>query len=410
MSTTVKPLDIYIGDTKVFPDVDLDILGLSTTALGQYIMSTINDVNEQKNCYLENARFPYIITDTDDTAWHLHQIDYDGGIYNIDNYWYFNENAYDINATLDLGWLTNLATWRPPFNNIRTKVLNFKGTLNPTQGYDTNDWSQATLKFSQFWCRSMFENAQELEEINNFNFNQNPSLYFDDNYISQNQHLEGRIYSEWGEFKDTYKSMFNECHNLRVLDVEWPTVFYGEDFSYMFHNCCVLPDNQFPTMDLHPLYTNGTITIENMFKECHNMTSTHLTSGSWAYIKNAAYAWSDTDVHFIDIPATATNLINVAGILGDNYIPEEVEGHRDYSNWKYIIRTTSLMTAHLNSVDGNDPRLFDFSRYDENQDFMSTFGGIYVPDAQLQDWKDYISTELSASNIANNCVHGLSDL
>ena len=407
MSTTVKPLDIYIGDTKVFPDVDLGFLSLSSTSLGESIMSEINTINTNKNCYLELVEYPYIITDTDDTAWHLKD---NGDIHNVDNYWHFNRNTYDINCAIDLAWLGNIATFRPSFNGVKTKVLNFKGTLNPTQGYDTDDWENNTLKFSQFWCNSMFLDSKNLEEIHNLNFNQNPTLLFDENWISQEQHLCGFVWDEWSDFRATYRNMFNNCNNLRVLDAEWPSILYGEDFYTMFNACHNLPDNQIPTFTLRPLYTNGTITIENMFNECYNIESLHISADTWPYIKNARYTWSGPNVHTIDIPATATNLINIAGILGDTYWPEAVEGHRDYSNWKYIIRTTSIMTAHLNSIDDNDPRPFNFWDYDNDQDFMNTFGGIYVPDAQLQDWKDMIANDFNAPNVAANCVHGLSEL
>ena len=407
MSTTVKPLDIYIGDTKVFPDVDLGFLSLSSTTLGESIMSEIDSVNTNKNCYLEHVEYPYVITDTDDTAWHLKN---NSDIHDIENYWYFNSNAYDINCAIDLAWLTNIATFRSPFNGVKTKVLNFKGTLNPTQGYDTNDWSQATLKFSQFWCRSMFLESRDLEEIHNLNFNQNPTLLFDENYISQNTYLEGRIYGEWGDFRATYRDMFNGCNNLRVLDAEWPSILYGEDFFCMFSACWNLPDNQIPTFVLRPLYTNGTINIENMFNECGYIESLHISADTWPYIRKAATTWRNTNIHTIDIPATATNLINIGGIIGETYLPEEVEGHRDFSGWKYIIRTTAPMTAVLNEVEDANCMLFNYWDYEENSDFISTFGGIYVPDAQLQDWKDNIGITFNAPNIAANCVFGLSDL
>lgn len=413
MSTTVKPLDIYIGDTKVFPDVDLGFLSLSSTSLGESIMSEINTINTNKNCYLQIVEYPYIITDTDDTAWHLKDIENEGGIHNLENYWFFNENTYDINCEIDLAWLANIATFRSPFNysgGVKTKVLNFKGTLNPTQGYDMGDWSQATLKYSQFYCRSMFLDSKNLEEIHNLNFNQNPTLLFDENWISQEQHLVGLVWEEYGDFVGTYRDMFNGCNNLRVLDAEWPSILYGEDFYCMFSMCYNLPDNQIPTFALHPLYSNGTITIENMFNEGHNIESLHISADTWPYIRKAATAWRNTNIHTIDIPATATNLINVAGILGDAYNPEEIEGHRDYSGWKYIIRTTSIMTAHLNNINDNDTRLFNYWDYEGNSDFLSTFGGIYVPDEQLQDWKDTITNEYNAPNVAANCVHGLSDL
>ena len=64
----------------------------------------------------------------------------------------------------------------------------------------------------------------------------------------------------------------------------------------------------------------------------------------------------------------------------------------------------------MNSIDGNDPRPFNFWDYENDQDFMNTFGGIYVPDAQLQDWKDMIANDFNAPNVAANCVHGLSEL
>jgi hypothetical protein len=442
MSTTVKPLNIYIGDTKVFPDVDLSPINDAF-----YQNEAILGVKEASDTFLEETRCDiahtmegkiFICEQFNDgdklNGRHTHN--------NLQDYWLFVGDdrptapvILDIDFNINPKWLINSVgtTYDSACKNLKyVKSLNFKSDkkLRPAQGYDINDHS--TLLFSYFSLNNLFENCYNVEEINGLDLTDTQSFIntidpSNDNTLAYNPTTDSNHwFSEYqnGGLNGNCAYTFSGCMNLHTLNITWPNTLYTTSTNGMFLNCESLPDNQIPTFDLRPIYIpytvadgggntylgSPTLDINNMFRYCRLVSSTHLSAASWAYIREASATWADTSVHSIDIPDTATNLINVAGILGDSVTGEDDgQGGTDYSNCKYIIRTTAPMTAKLNGVDGVDCRLFDFWNY-ENQDFYDTFGGIYVPDAQLTDWQNMIANEYGASNVAANCVHGLSDL
>ncbi|MEE3443229.1 MAG: hypothetical protein VZQ49_00080 [Methanobrevibacter sp.] len=361
---------------------------------------------------------------------------------NLQDYWCFagdGPNApviLDIDFNINPRWLINSVgtTYNSACKNLKyVKALNFKSDkkLRPAQGYDINDHS--ILLFSYIPLQNLFENCYNVEEINGLDLTDTQSFIntidpSNDNTLAYNPATgNNHWFSEYGNgglYNGNCAYTFSTCWHLNTLNITWPNTLYTTSTKGMFFSCESLPDNQIPTFDLRPIYIpytvadssgntylgSPTIDISEMFHYCRLVSTTHLSAASWAYINNTQNAWAETSVHSIDIPATATNLINVADILGASVTGEDDgQGGKDYSNCKYIIRTTAPMTAKLNGVDGVDCRLFDFSNY-ENQNFYDTFGGIYVPDTQLQNWKDMISNEYGASNVAANCVHGLSDL
>lgn len=412
MSTTIKPLELYVEGTKVFPDVDVSALAYSGTDLMNAVDQTVNLVLGWKNSFLDWVDTPYILPPIDDTEWHQNS---EGSIYDQHNYWQFNQYTYDIQNTLDLTWLSNVSTFYAPFNYIKTKKLYFKNTLNPLLGYNSNQWSDTpapTLVYSLFRCIGMFKEAKHLEEIHGLNFNQNATMYYDSNYMANFPYIATYCHEvvDWEKGQvNCYNEMFEGCTSLSIIEAQWPQVFTSNGFAMMFHGCGALLETYMPTIDMQPVSQNDTINIDNLFNGCSNCTSLHITNNSWQYIKSADHAWNGTQIYSIDIPATATHLSNICFIIHEPY--SEVDAPQHYSDWKYIIRTTEPMNAYLNDHHDRMPiLLFNYWDWDSNTEFINTFGGIYVPDSQLSDWKTFIETTNDAPNIAQNCVHGLSEL
>lgn len=412
MSTTIKPLELYVEGTKVFPGVDVSALAYSGTDLLKSIEQTVNLILEWKNSWLEWVESPYVLPPIDETEWHQNS---EGSIYDQHNYWQFNQYTYDIQNTLDLTWLSNVSTFYAPFNYIKTEKLYFKNTLNPLLGYNSNNWSDSpTLVYSLFHCIQMFKQARYLEEIHGLNFNQNATMYYDSNYMANYPYIATYCSEivDWEKDQvNCYNEMFEGCTSLNIIEAQWPQVFTSNGFAMMFHGCGALLETYMPTIDMQPVSQNDTININYMFKGCSNCTSLHITNNSWQYISNAESAWQDTQIHSIDIPATATNLTNISHIIGDPvYVWDEQQQRNSYSDCKFIIRTTAPMDAYLN--DHNDRmQLLLFNYWDYvSQDFYDTFGGLYVPDSQLSDWETFIGTTWDAPGFVQYCLHGLSEL
>lgn len=428
--STIKPLDIYIGQTKVFPDVNLDVL--NSPIIGSSVISSLNDsanyILTQHNANISNLSnlanksiiVPYV-DDTDSSAFHTNS-------YSNDNYWNFNNhdenvNVLDIMFDIDAKWLYNkIANYDgQTFYKFNGTSISFKqGSKLAPRTFKYS--SQISSKEGQVavinnFCTHMFDESRGLVSISNLDLTE--STFFDttealnpydlSEAVTESTPYDPKVY-------DAYSFMFQNCSSLTTLGVTWPTYLYGESFDRMFYGCSNLPESQIPEFKFRP--TNLTwestlhdwVTFAEAFMYCTNVTSTHIDSDTWQYVKNIERAWCDSGLKQIDIPATATKLIRCNGLLGEpTAVRDEEHQKDDYSAWKYIIRTTAPMTAVLNNVEYADCMLFNFWDHDNIQDFIDTFGGIYVPDAQLQDWKTYISG-LNAPNIAANCVFGLSEL
>lgn len=431
--STVKPLNIYIGETKVFPDVNLSGIEMSqnpayadmyedTEVLNDdFHMANFASLNDWKQQHSFEFNMPKalimpVIEDTNDSPWHTNS---DPG----QNYWQIsNDGILAIPFTINQNWVGDyFVAGNGLFAYSKMTVINFDAytSMPNTVAYNQNDHSIKTVDI--LCCRNMFHECTELREIHGLNLGgtRNHMQTYQNEDYAYSAKSNSDFWVNPFHINGTYRSMFESCWNLNTLDITWPEaasgtnypILYTNDASNMFHSCHNLPENQIPTFAFRPVNQGDLIDISNLFGGGDGgnayISSMHMTDDSWPYIKYAHYAWANPrQVTTIDIPATATELISIGGILGDN-LPDN---YNDWSAYQYIIRTTAPMTAKLNSVEGADCRLFNFWDYEGNSDFQNTFGGIYVPDSQVNDYKNMIGSEYSCSNIAANHVHGLSDL
>ena len=423
MSTTVKPLEIYVGDAKVFPDVNTGVL--------EYPIYGDMYEDTQKIALQHNARYSGLdkstfnmpsalvypmINDIDSSVWHTNSNP-------VDNYWNFAQNyetIFNIPFTINQNWIADRIMNNSNdgiFSYTHTNKYYFDTTTSypNTVGYDYNDHSVKVLDVLH--CSFLFSNCRDLVEIHGLNLGGTRAHLIPNSsdWVYSDKKQEA-AYCDLGDIKNTFNWMFGECQNLTTLDITWPEplsgtnnpVLYANTVDAMFYNCHKLNDSQIPTFALRPLVQGETINLSAFMggEVRRPVTSLHITDDSWPYISNAR-AWDGTQVTSIDIPATATNLSYIKDLLGES-LYTSTEG--DYSNNQYIIRTEKPMTDYLNDSNDEHIKLFNFSNYDNNSDFQSTFGGIYVPDSQVTAWQTAIGTDFGAPNIAQNHVHGLSDL
>lgn len=413
MSTIIKPLELIVDGTKVYPDVDLSILGspLATSSTFIQMNTTANNILAQHNSNISGVLNSGVIVvpdieDGDDSPFHTNS-DPTANYWTISGY---GIAAYitEIQPELDAKWLS-CAIYNGEvgtFRETHIKSVTFKqGSVVPafTAYYDNTQ----TIGYKTYHCGEMFGWCSDLEEVHNLNLTDTAVLNDLTNESDVHNVISGvdAARPDW-----TYAQMFIDCHNLRVLDVVWPTYLYGGMFGGMFAGCSSLPENQLPELKFRPLGVTiggiayNTIDLSEVFNGCSNFTSLHIDNDTWQYVTLVRNTWNDTQIKQIDIPATATNLIDVNFVIGQPQILDD----SDYSAHKYIIRTEAPMNNYLIEGDGSKVQLFDYGVYDDDQDFINGFGGIYVPDNQLSDWTNVIAD--SAPNIAANCVHGLSEL
>lgn len=427
MSTAIKPLNVYIGGTKVFPDINTAVLDYSIyneMYEDTEILKTIHKSDwrwsynwfDNYNWNHPNALVLPIMEDTDDSPWHTNSDIHE-------NYWCF-DGAYgkilSIPFTINQNWIADWFSGTSQFKELSVSVLNFNPTTSrPSSiGYDENDHSVKTVDVLN--CNEMFGNCRNLKEIHGLNLGgtRDHLIDYQSDASCYSAQQQATNFVSVGDLKNTYSNMFMECNKLTTLDITWPDALSGTDYpvlygncSGMFYGCAQLQEAQIPTFALRPVTQGDTLDIGVMFSSSsgsHNMTyisSLHITADSWPYIANAGEAWAATAVTSIDIPATATNLSYVKNILGQPMNFDSIH----YTNSKYIIRTEKPMADYLNDSNEDHVKLFDFDNYNDNQDFLDTFGGIYVPDSQLTAWKTYISNA-GGANIATDHVFGLSDL
>lgn len=429
MSTIVKPLDIYIGDIKVFPDVNLNELNspISNSDTYETMILTANAILESHICdirqLIDIGATGYLIMpeldDTDDSPFHTGHDERPSN-----RLWYLESN--DNQRILDLAFQPN-AKWMNTAGEIipRTfagyggKYITFRNDsiLSPvsyTYKEATGNKQAGDVAITVYSLCDMFADAVYLEEIHNLNMT--AAQYID----TETEFPVWGVTNEytgdaWCPPKNiSYRHMFYNCKKLTVLDAIWPSTLYSNNFTEMFAYCEKLPDNQFPTLNLASTNITAegqlldTINISGMFWGCKLVESTHITDASWTNVIYAQEAWMETKLSVIDIPATAAKLRNIKYILGDEVKGVKTDQGRDYSMSKYIIRTDAPINAYLNGDSDVDLTMFRYEDYNEDQRFLDTFGGIYVPDYTVQNWKDYISQW--APNVATYCVHGLSEL
>lgn len=434
MSTTIKPLDIYIGDVKVFPDVDLSSIGnpIMSSSFITELAETADDILEEQSCRIANeyANKAVIVPPIDDTQgnWHTHQSQIEKNYWNFSNY-STDCIVYDIMTEIDAAWLYCAfanSHGRNFWGYQGTEITFKEGSTMIMSELLYNDNDTPVTAYKNNWCDSMFRECKNLQAVYNLDLTGTASFntVTDLQQVSLYDKLNNDSLNEPTILWSGYECMFFECNSLTTLDVTWPTVLYSCDFENMFGGCHNLPENQLGQLNLAPtnvIYNGGsknTININNMFNQCFLFTTSHITPESWAYVRTARQTWNNTGLKSIDIPATATNLIDINGVVTAPPVwdpPVDDQNNIDYSDYKIIIRTTAPMTAYKNSTPETDILIMNFWDYDNEhnphyQEFISTFGGIYVPDSQLSDWKTYALTLTSDTTMVDAIFHGVSDL
>ena len=420
MSTTIKPLELYVEGVKVYPDSD--ILKYAGTNLMSVIDAKTNEVQNNHSSWMSvmydsQNNDPFILppmVDNDENDFHMND---NGDIHQMSNYWnFYHAQIYDIQFDLNLRW-TAVFDWEcGAFNTTKLKTINFTGTLPKLEGWYYDENEQQHVVYRTTWCRAMFGWNTNLEEIHGLQFDETTNFVYDTSYLS-GDYVDLDFVAGWGfhsnpaELCAPWRNMFSYDINLRVLDVDWPTYFVGDSFESMFEECNSLPDNQIPTLNLVSMTSGHTIWCYKMFAGCTHCASTHLSATSWLFIEFAGDMYAGTQLHSIDIPADANHLTNIHNILGD--IPTDLSDPTEYANYKYIIRTEAPFNAYADAgypqSDYDNLLLFNNAGdINGRTDILQYFGGIYVPDSQVSGWKSYYQ-ERDLNNIAD-CIHGLSDL
>ena len=541
--STIKPLDVYIGDVKVFPDINLDILKYFGTSpvlsdmadWGEaFFLYHRCDINNLAMNFVASQQTPLLLPVIDDSdaamsssAFHKSGASLEPGQYASStsrNFWNFTDLSHylwSIPFALNAAWLIDGGLFS---NCEEITSIEFCGSTTPWTLKDTegNVVLNTEGNFYRMFTSHKLQSVTGLV-IGDTTYSYNSAYMQVGAAVIEAHGRWGDTYKNWmwDVFPNTYDSMFFECSSLTSLDVTWPTVMHGNSFDWMFYACISLPDNQFPTINAVPIDASKTITFSRSFAACNQLNHIPISASTWQYISNIDWMLDGSQVHMIDIPATATKLCSLQIVLGD-VVPLKDAGDNptSYSNNQHIIRTTSPMdyikgrlpwpqevtmikwpseydpsynryldsehvgvepvfdytnaqcfTVELNGTtytfsnantdnDGycwddpvnknvaifknNDTRfpdvfvkgslsqdiyavslystapaipgsieacmLFNYWDYDANELFLSTYGGLYVPDSQLSEWYDLISVDFNAANFADNCLHGLSEL
>ena len=402
--STIKPLDIYVGDVKVFPDVDLSFLGSTIAQSDTFkdMMAFYNAINTQHWAYVTELAgmqteywtpnvtpmFMPVVEESDNSPWH-------NNTQNYQNYWDFNSiyTLYEVPFVIDPKWLANDRYGSSAFFMCdKLKTLSFDPNKPAPPFVMKDDQGNVVLKteanLGSLFCRCgrlRSITGLVINDIQDFTYDtsyiqNDATLYYDDHNVSAGQSIG---VGDANEFTiDTYVSMFQECSNLTTLDVTFPSTMHTNDISQMFFFCDKLSDDQFPTLNLAPLNPNRNIRIDSSFNRCPLLEHVPITTASWQYIDNTEAAFGDTNVHTIDIPATATRLDNIRNIMSYH--------SKSSSPDTLIVRTESLMTKYKNQEIGDPSQLYAFNPadvYDSNPDWRLYFN-MYVPDNQYSDWVD----------------------
>lgn len=430
--STIKPLDIYVGDVKVFPDVDLSFLDSTIAQSDTFtdMMAFYNAINTQHWAYVTELgamETPYwkpnvtpmfmpVVEESDDSPWHTNTQPYQ-------NYWDFSNmyTLYEIPFVIDVKWLASDRSGSHAFDSCsRLGHISFDPN-KPVQPFIMKDDQGNVVLKTEACIGNLFANSDHLESITGLVINDIQDFTYDTNYIQtgatlyydDNSFGAGRTEyvgdgASFGTSVNTWGWMFYNCYNLKTLDVTFPSVMHANIIDAMFFNCAKLPDDQFPTLNLVPINPNETINIQNSFLQCNQLEHVPITAASWQYIQTASGAFYDTNVHTVDIPATATHLDNIRNIMSHH--------------WNYsapdtlIVRTESLMTKYKNQEIDDPSQLYAFNPadfYSDDPDWQLYFN-MYVPDSQYQDWVDFFNnitdTERGQGTwFADNYLHRVSE-
>lgn len=409
--STIKPLDIYVGDVKVFPDVDLSVLGspILQSDIVKETMAFYNAINTQHWAYVTELgtmqteywtpnitpMFMPVVEESDDSPWHTDNSQ------TYQNYWSFSNmyTLYEIPFNIDAKWLASDRGGSGAFDSCsRLRHISFDPN-KPVQPFIMKDDHGNVVLKTEACIGNLFANSKHLESITGLVINDIQDFTYDTNYIQtgatlyydDNSFGAGRTEyvddgASFGATINTWGWMFCNCNKLKTLDVTFPSVMHTNDINAMFFHCDNLPDDQFPTLNLAPLNPNSTINIQNSFAYCSNLAHVPITEASWQYIQTASGVFSNmTLIHTVDIPANATHLDNINDIM---------PAHFDSSNPdNLIIRTESLMSKYKSGEIGDRNQMMAFNPadvYNSNPDWQLYFN-MYVPDSQYQDWVDFFN-------------------
>ena len=426
--STIKPLDIYVGDVKVFPDVDLSALGSPILQSDTFteIMAFYNAVNMQHWASV-NALAAYqagwtnnvtpmfmpVIEESDDSPFHTNS-------QNDQNYWAFDQmtTLYKVPFTINAQWLRSYRYGSIAFFMCdKLKTLSFDPNKPVRPLIMKDDQGNVVLK-TEASLGSLFARCGHLRSITGLVINDIQDFTFDTSYIQNDAYLyydDNNVFAGQSEgvgdvnsFNiDTYDSMFDECNNLTTLDVTFPSVMHTNNINTMFYHCWNLPDDQFPTLNLVPLNPNYNISMVASFEECGHLEHMPITESSWQYIDSAVEAFNGTNIHTVNIPTTATHLNNIFLVVND--------GTSSTPN-TLIIRTESLMAKYKSSEISDPNQMYAFNpadRYSDDPNWQLYFH-MYVPDSQYSDWVDFFNnitdTERGQGTwFADNYLHRVSE-
>lgn len=427
--STIKPLDIYVGDVKVFPDVDLSALGSPIVQSDTFeeMMTWYNMESSEKAC---DARtlwanewgwtrgttpiFMPVVEESDDSPWHA-----EGTLES--KFWDFSEmgTLLEVPFDIDPKWLKNDRYGSQAFIMCdKIKTISFDHNKPAAPFIMKDDQDNVVLK-TEANLGSLFNRCANLRSITGLVINDiqdftydtsyiqnDATLYYDDDNVRAGQSIG---VGDANEFTiDTYNGMFQECTQLTTLDVTFPSVMHTNSIGEMFFYCPLLPDNQFPTLNLAPLNPNRNISISASFYRSSLLEHVPITNASWQYIDNAENAFAETNIFTVDIPATATHLDNIRNIMSHHWNTTKQD--------QLVVRTTSLMTKYKNQEITDASQLYAFNPadfYSDDPDWGFYFH-MYVPDSQYQDWVDFFdnitNTERGQGTwFSDNYLHRVSE-
>ena len=428
--STIKPLDIYVGDVKVFPDVDLSFLGSSIAQSDTFedMMAFYNIINTHHWAYVAELggmpteywtpnvtpMFMPVVEESDDSPWH-------NNAQNYQNYWSFSQmhTLYEVPFDIDPKWLANDRYGAQTFFMCdKLSSLSFDPNKPAAPFIMTDDQDNVVLK-TEANLGSIFNRCANLRSITGLVINDIQDFTYDTSYIQngatlyygENNAFHGSSVGvdDANEFTiDTYNGMFQECNQLTTLDVTFPSVMHTNSIGEMFFFCPLLPDDQFPTLNLAPLNPNRNISINSSFNRCSLLEHVPITTASWQYIDNASSAFAETNIFTVDIPATATHLDNINNIMSHHW--------NSSTDDLLIVRTESLMTKYKNQEITDASQLYAFNPadfYSDDPDWGFYFH-MYVPDSQYQDWVDFFDSITNTERgqgtwFSDNYLHPVSE-
>lgn len=402
--STIKPLDIYVGDVKVFPDVDLSGVGNPITKTDTFEEMTawydwICKEQAADAVVLWRNELGWtrgttpilmpVVEESDDSRWHTKET-------MNSNYWDFEEMSTlcEVPFVIDSKWLKNERSGSHAFRWCeKLKTLSFDPNKPAAPFIMKDDQGNVVLK-TEANLGSLFSDCYILGSITGLVINDIQDFTYDTNYMQSGATIyyddynyragQSESVDDVNSFTiETYNGMFDGCPNLTTLDVTFPSVMHTNNINDMFYGCQSISDDQFPTLNLVPLNPNSPISIHGAFFGCNQLEHVPITEASWQYISDAVSAFGSTNIHTIDIPANATHLDNIDDMIryhNNDGGPDEI-----------IIRTESLMTKYKNGEIGDPRQLMPFNPADlyngDDPDWRLYFN-MYVPDSQFSDWAD----------------------